>query len=114
MLHDHPYRARTGSEIHGAAHQRSLVREPHVPVGEIAIGRDLERAKNGYVDMTTADHGERPGGIDDRCAWPDGNAPAAGIDQVSVDTLGRCQQTDTDHAVLGLDENVDVRADVVG
>lgn len=52
--------------------------------------------------------------IHDRRARPEGDAPAAGIDQVGVGAIGRSQRADTDHAVLGLDEDIDLGADVVG
>jgi hypothetical protein len=107
MLHDHPDRARAGREIHGAADQRALVGKPHVPVGEIAVGRDLERAETATSMWPPRIMANDQDEIDDRGAGPERDAPAAGIDQ-SVSARSGAAAGDANHAVLRLDEDVDL------
>ena len=57
--------------------------------------------------------GERPGRIDNRCARPERDTPAAGIDEVSVGAVGRGKRPGTDHAILRLDEDVGLGAQIV-
>ena len=113
MLHDDAHLARAGGEIHRAADQRAAVGHAHVPVGEIAVRRDLERAEDRHVDMPAADHRERPRGVDDRGARPQGDAAAAGIDQIGVGLVLFRQGPDADHAVLRLEGDVDLRRQIV-
>ena len=47
-------------------------------------------------------------------AGPDRDAPAAGIDQIGIGAVRRRQRANTDHAILRLNEDVDLRAQIVG
>ena len=47
-------------------------------------------------------------------AGPDRDAPAAGIDQIGIDAVGRRERANADHAILRLDEDIDLRAQIVG
>jgi hypothetical protein len=114
MLHDDEDGARAGRKIHGAADQRPLVRHPHVPVGEVAIGGDFERAEDRDIDVAAADHRKRAGRIDDRRAGLERDAPARCIDQIGVGRLGRGQRPGADDAVLRMNEKLHVGPHIVG
>jgi hypothetical protein len=93
--------------------QRALVRQAHVPVCQIAVRCNLEGAQDRDIDVTPANCGKRPGGINNRGARPQCDSPAAGIDQVGIDVLRRGEWTRADHAVLRMDEDIGFRAQIV-
>jgi len=56
MLHHHEHPFRPDGEIHRAADSRDRVGRAGVPVGEIAVGRDLKAAEHADVEMSAAHH----------------------------------------------------------
>jgi hypothetical protein len=99
---------------HGAADQRPLVRDLHVPVRQIAVGGNLERAEDRHVDVSAPDHRKRPRGIDDRGAGAKRDRPASRVDEVRIGAVARCERTYAHHAVLGMEEHVDALRNVIG
>ncbi len=51
--------------------------------------------------------------INNRGAGPQCDAPAAGVDQIGIDVLRRGKWTGPDHAVLRMDEDIRLRAQIV-
>ena len=52
--------------------------------------------------------------IDEGGARPDRDAPAARIDQIGIGAVRRRERANTDHAILRLNEDIDLRAQIVG
>ena len=49
-----------------------------------------------------------------RSARPDRDAPAARIDEIGIGAVRRRERANTDHAILRLNEDIDLRAQIVG
>ena len=84
------------------------------PVGEIAALVDLEAAEHRHVEMSAADDAEAHGAVDRGGAGHRGDEAAARVGEVWIfHAFGRAGAK-ADHAVLGLEENVDVLRQVIG
>ena len=78
------------------------------------LSRDLHRAEDRDVDVAAADHRERRRRVEVRRPRQDRHGLLAGVDEVGVDrVLGRVG-ADAEHAVLGVQDDVDAVRDVVG
>ena len=57
-LHHYEHPLCTYCKIHCAAHGGYSVRSSGMPVGEVAVHRDLESSKHADIDVAATDHGE--------------------------------------------------------
>jgi hypothetical protein len=105
VLHHHQHPLGAVDEVHRAAHPLDHLPGDH-PVGEVAFLRDLHRAEHRDVDVPSADHRERAGGVEERGARQDGDRLLAGVDEVGVDLLLRRVRADAQHAVLAVQDDV--------
>jgi len=64
--------------------------------------------------VAAANHGERPGRIDECSTRPDRDASAARIDEIGIGAVRRRERANTDHTILRLNEDIDLRAQIVG
>ena len=78
LQHHHPPRARR--QIHRAAHAGGHL-AGHRPVGQVAVGGDLEAAQDRQVDVAAADHRERQRRVEHAAARQHGHRLLAGVDQ---------------------------------
>src|SRR5205823_12871761 len=83
------------------------------PVGEIALLAHFHRSQDGRVDVAAADHGERVGAGEVGGSFDLGHRLLPRVHQVGIDLrLGRVR-ADPEHAVLGLEDDVDALGQVV-
>src|ERR1700722_9638079 len=87
LLHRDKDMLGAGGEVHRAADAATLL-PGCLPVGEIAIGRDLVGAEYGGVDAAGADHAKGIGVMHDRRPGVQRDVLAAGIDKVQVFLAG--------------------------
>ena len=76
-------------QIHGAAHGGNCVVGAGGPIGQVAVGGNLQRAQHGKIKMAAANHGETCGLIKERGARHHGHAALAGVDKFRITLAGR-------------------------
>ena len=113
VLHGDHHPARARDEVHRAAHPLHHLAGDH-PVGEVAFFVDLQRPKDGQVDVTAANHGKRIGAAEIAASGRFGDGLLTGVDQIGIDfTLARIR-TDAQHPVLRVQRDVDTHRHIVG
>src|SRR5690606_20719058 len=85
-----------------------------VPVGQVALLRDLEGAQHADVQVAAAHHGEGIGVVEERAAGQLGDRLLAGVDQVIVFLALGGRRTHAQHAVLGVQDDFAAGRQVVG
>ena len=93
------------AEVHRPADGGDRVRRARVPVGEVAVHRDLEGAEHADVEMAAAHHREGVGVVEVRRPGQLGDRDLAGVDQVGVDRVAVRLGSDAEHAVLGVEDH---------
>src|SRR4051794_38981869 len=111
VLHRHPHLRRPGHQVHGAADRR--VAAGHVPVGEVAVGRHLQRSEHRDVQVPAADHRERHRGVGDRRPADQRDRLLSGVGQVRVAVAVR-RRPHAEDAVLGVQHHLDPVRDEPG
>lgn len=81
--HDNLGLVRVRDQIHGAAHALEHFTGDHI-VGQVATCADLQRAEDGYIDVSTANHAEGLGAVESGGAGEEGHSFFAGIDDIAV------------------------------
>ena len=92
-------------QIHRAAHARHHLAGDH-PVGEMAVGIDLQAAEHGDVDMAAADQPERHRAVEGRSTRQRADRLAAGVGQQRMRHALLGNRAGADQSVLGLEEHV--------
>ena len=76
-------------QIHGAANGGNCVVGAGGPIGQVAVGGNLQRAQYGKIKMAAANHGETCGLIKERGARHHAHAALAGVDEFGITFAGR-------------------------
>ena len=84
---------------------KSYLSGDHV-VGKVTVGTNLERTKNGDIDVATANHGEALGAVEDASARNESDSLLAGVDNVDVDLVLGGVSTHTKNTVLTLNPDL--------
>src|SRR5665647_523585 len=99
-------------QVHRAAHALDHLARDH-PVGDVAVCGDLHRTQDGGVDLATADHAEAGGRVEEGGTLAQGDGLLAGVDQVRILFPINGIGPDTQDAVLGLQNQLDVLGDIL-
>lgn len=73
---------RIGDKVHGATHTLNELAWNHV-VGQVTVGRNFHGTENGDINMTTSDHTEGFGGVEDGSTRNEGDGFLTGVDNVT-------------------------------
>src|SRR5260370_40727600 len=104
VLHQDDYALHSGYQVHGATRSFHHLAGHH-PVGEVAVLRHLQPAKDGEVDVAAAHHGEGVGAGEEARTRDRGHGLLARVDKVRVDLiLGRARSY-PEHTVFRLHVN---------
>ena len=112
VLHQHHYFLHAGDKVHGAAHALHHLAGNH-PVGQVALGRHLHGTEDGKVDVTTADHREGIGAIEEGAARNGGDGVLAGVDEVRIDFVVRGEGANAEQSIFALQPHVHACGNVV-
>src|SRR3990170_9053907 len=91
-------------EIHGAAHAGYFF-AGRTPIGDIAVGCDLQGAEDTIVDMPAADHREGRGMIKETGARHQGDVLLTRIDQIDILITRGWRGSDAQYPVLAVEED---------
>ncbi len=99
-------------QVHRAAHPLDH-RAGHHPVRDVTLRRDLHGSENRDVDLAAANHSEGGRGVEVRRTGNSRDGFLAGVDEFRVEFfLGRVR-ADAEHAVLRVQDDLDVGIEVV-
>ena len=104
---------RSRDEVHGAAHSLDKFAGNH-EVGEVTSGGNLHGTQDRNVHVTSTDHSEGLGRVENGSTRDKGDGLLAGVDDVGVELLLGGVTAHSEDTVLGLEPDVDALGDVVG
>ncbi|ABA51189.1 hypothetical protein BURPS1710b_A1553 [Burkholderia pseudomallei 1710b] len=113
VLHHHEHVLRADREIHRAADRGNRIGRARVPVREIAMRGNLERAEHAIVQMAASHHREGIRMMEVRAARKQRHVLLAGVDQFVVLRARRRGGTHAEQAVLAVQEDFPARIEVV-
>ena len=100
-------------KIHGSTHSVDLLTRNH-PVSQVSLLAHLERAKNGPIQVTAANHSKRGGRIKGGPTRIQRYGLFAGVDQVVIHLLIGGIRPHTENAVLRMETNSTLGFQVIG
>ncbi|MNE33647.1 hypothetical protein D3C80_1273310 [compost metagenome] len=100
-------------QVHGPAHALQHLAGDG-PVGDVAVGGHFHGAQNGQVDVPSPNHGEAVRRAEEAGRRQFGDRLLAGVDQVRIDFVRIGKRPHAQHAVLGLQGDVDPFGNMVG